>query len=442
MSHVFFRDVRKEHPVIVGGEGVYLFDDQGRRYLDGCSGALVANIGHGVEPVARAIYEQARKVAFTHLSRFSSLPIQRLAELIATISPPGLNRVYFVSGGSEATETALKLSRQYFLERDKNSQKHLVISRWHCFHGNTLGALSMTGLVPRRKRYTPYLLNFPKINPPYCYRCPHGRTPPDCRVPCAYELEVMLKQVGPEYVAAFIAEPVVGAAAGALVPPPEYLPTVRQICDRYDILLIADEVMCGFGRTGRHFAVDHWGVVPDVITAAKGMAAGYAPLGAAIVHEKIWEVFRQGSGRFEHGHTYGGNPLACAAGAAVLEYYLEHDLVSHCRQLGELLLAELAPLKDNPVVGDVRGLGLMLGVELVQDRATRTPLPASRGMAEVATQFILKQGVVVYPGNGMVDGVAGDQFLIGPPLVINEAEVRQLAQGVIAGLDELARELA
>ncbi len=439
-NHIFFRNVRRTHPLVVRGEGVYLYDEAGNRYLDGCAGALVANIGHGVESVARAMYEQAQTVGFTHLSRFASRPILELGERVTGIAPEGLDRLYLVSGGSEATESCLKMARQYFLERDGSSQKHVVIARWNAYHGNTLGALSMSGTIPRRRPYTPYLLDFPHINAPYCYRCPYEARPGRCGVPCAHELEDAINRVGAEYVSAFIAEPVVGAAAGALVPPAEYLPVIREICDRYDVLFIADEVMSGFGRTGAHFAVDHWNVVPDMMSLAKGMGSGYAPLGAVLAREGIWEAFWRGSGAFVHGHTYGGNPVACATGVAVFDYYREHGLVDNSARMGTLLMEALAPLGDNPIVGDVRGLGLMIGVELVADRATRAPFPGGPGrMAERATGILMDHGVVVYPGGGSVEGRAGDHFLIGPPLVIDEGEVRELAAAVVEGLGALAR---
>ncbi len=438
--NVFFRNVGRDHPVIVDGRGVFLYDEDGTEYLDGCSGALVSNIGHGVEEVARAIYEQANRLAFAHLSRFASRPIARLAELVAGMAPPSLDRLYLVSGGSEANEAAVKMARQYYLERDGQSQKSVVISRWNSFHGNTVGAMSASGIVARRRAYRPYLLDFPHINAPYCYRCPYDLDPDDCGVPCALELEEAINKVGAEYVSAFIAEPVVGAAAGALVPPADYHPTIREICDRYDVLYIADEVMTGFGRTGKHFAMEHWDTVPDMITLAKGMGAGYMPLGGVLVGDDIWRAFRSGSGRFVHGHTYGGNPLACAAGVAVAEYYLKNSLRENAAEMGTLLMERLAPLKENPIVGDVRGLGLMVGVELVQDRATKSPFATPGGsMAERATELIMKRGVVVYPGGGTVGGVRGDHFLIGPPLVIEASEVDRLAAGIIAGLQDLAR---
>lgn len=441
-SHVFYRDVKKRYPCIVRGEGVYLYDTDGKRYLDGCSGSLVANIGHGVKEIAQVMSGQAATIAFAHLSRFTSEPIMELSRRVAKMAPGSLSRCYFVSGGSEATESALKFARQYFVERDSKTSKYKVIARKHSFHGNTIGALSMSGDALRRRKYAPLLLPFRHIPAPYCYRCEYGLSYPGCGALCAHELERAIKMEGPENVMAFIAEPVAGAAAGAFVPPPEYYPIVREICDRYDVLFIADEVMCGMGRTGANFAIEHWGVVPDIICVAKGLSAGYIPLGAMVVKEEIWEVLYRGSGKFVHGHTYGGNPLACAVGVAVLDFMKEHDLVAGVKEKGEYLMKALEPLKENPIVGDVRGKGLMIGVELVKDKATKEPFDQKLGVAEKATMCALEKGLVVYPHGGAADGIRGDHFLVGPPFVISKAEMDELAAILREALDEVARQFS
>lgn len=430
-DNLFYRDLKRVLPTIVRGEGVYLYDQAGNRYLDGCSGSLVANIGHGCERVAAAAYAQARLLAFTHLSRFSNEPAVALANRIAELAPGSLNKVYFTSGGSEATESALKLARQYFLDRDGSSNKWKVIARRQSYHGATIGALSMTGDEPRRRQYDPILTDFPHIAPCYCYRCPFDKQPETCGLPCADALEEAILKEGAENVAAFIAEPIVGAAAGALVPPPGYWERIRDICNQYDILLIADEVMTGFGRTGTMFALDQTTVVPDMICVAKGMSAGYAPLGAIIVKDEIVEVLRAGSGRFVHGHTYGGNPLSTAIGLEVVAYLLEENLVENSRQQGAYLLEKLKELQQRfSIIGDVRGRGLMIGVELVADRESKTPYPARARIAERFTQCALRHGVVVYPGQGCADGVNGDQFLVGPPLTITQSECDELVAGL------------
>jgi adenosylmethionine-8-amino-7-oxononanoate aminotransferase len=441
-DHVFYRDVNKGMPVIVRGEGAYLYDDSGKRYLDGCAGSQVANIGHGLAEIADAISEQARTVAFTHLSRFTTEPVMHLAQMVAALAPGDLERVYFVSGGSEAVEAAIKLVRTYFVERDgASTTKHRIIARWHSFHGNTLGALSATGHIPRRRKYAPMLVDFPHIPTCYCYRCHYGLTYPACGVACVEALDEALARYGAENVAAFIAEPLVGAASGAVPPVDEYWPMIREICTRNDVLLIADEVMTGFGRTGADFAVDHWGVVPDVISCAKGMSAGYSPLGAIIVREDLHEVIRRGSGRFTHGHTYGGNPLSAAAGVAVLDYYRRHDLKDNSKRLGELMFRLMEPLAASPIVGDVRGRGLFMGVELVADKVTRRPFPAETAIGEQLTRKCMDHGLVVYPGSGHADGKSGDHILVGPPLTITAAQVHELVGSLAAGLRDLELEL-
>jgi len=287
LDRVFYRNVRKNYLEVDHGSGIYLFDTDGNRYIDACSGAAVANLGHAHPKVLAAFSSQMQKVAFSHLSRWTSQPARELANLVAELSPGSLNRLYLVSGGSEATESALKMARQYFLERDGKSGKYRVISRWKSFHGNTIGSLSMTG-DKRRKKYAPLLLPFPKAAQCYCYRCPFNKNPDSCSVECAHDLETILKMEGSDTFTAFIAETIGGAACGALVPHKDYFKIIRQICDHYDLLLIADEVMCGFGRAGSMFAIERYNVVPDMMCTAKGMSAGYSPIGGVVDKEEIF----------------------------------------------------------------------------------------------------------------------------------------------------------
>jgi adenosylmethionine-8-amino-7-oxononanoate aminotransferase len=439
MSNVFYRAVNKKLLEVDHGEGIYLYDTDGNQYIDACSGAAVSNLGHGHPVIIEAMVEQARKVAFSHLSRWTSRPIQELGDLTADLAPGSLNKLYLVSGGSEATESALKMARQYYVERDGQSSKYRIISRWKSFHGNTIGALSMTG-DKRRKKYTPLLLNFPHIAPAYCYRCPFGKCQDTCQVDCALDLERALKMEGPEYVAAFIAEPVGGAACGAIVPHKDYFKLIRQICDHYDILLIDDEVMAGFGRTGTMFSIDDFGVIPDMICAAKGMSAGYSPLGAVIAKEEIFDAFKKGSGIFVHGHTYGGNPLSAAVALAVVKTLVADNIVENSRTVGAYLLTELQEnLLPFSYVGDVRGKGLMLGVEIVKDKTTKEPYPVKLGMAEKLTVTLVKHGVIVYPGTGNADGENGDQFLLAPPLIITKDQADELVAAMVAGFSEFEK---
>jgi len=441
MDNVFYRNVRKSHLEVDHGEGVYLYDTAGNKYLDACSGAAVSNLGHANPRIIRAMIEQAQKVEFSHLSRWTSKPAKELASLVAELAPGSLNKLYLVSGGSEATESALKMARQYFLERDGKSSKYRVISRWKAYHGNTIGALSMTG-DKRRKKYAPLLLNFPKVAPCYCYRCPFDQKPESCGVPCAHDLERVLMLEGADSISAFICEPVIGAACGAVVPHGEYFKIIRQICDRHDILLIDDEVMTGFGRTGPMFAIEDFGVIPDMICVAKGMSAGYSPLGGVIAKEEIFDAFLKGSGSFVHGHTYGGNPLSAAVAVAVVQTLIDDNLVENSRTIGKYMLDELQKkLLPFWFVGDVRGKGLMQGVEFVRDKKTKEPFPASFGLAEKITQTLLKHGLVVYPGTGNADGENGDQFLLAPPLILTKDQADEIITGMVAAFSEFEKEL-
>jgi adenosylmethionine-8-amino-7-oxononanoate aminotransferase len=439
MSNVFYRNVNKHYTEVDRGEGIYLYDKAGNKYIDACSGAAVSNLGHAHPRIIDAMLKQAQSVAFSHLSRWTSTPIQELADLVASLAPGSLNKLYLVSGGSEATESALKMARQYYMERDGKSGKYRIISRWKSFHGNTIGALSMTG-DKRRKKYTPLLLNFPHIVPAYCYRCPFGKSQDTCDVDCALDLDRAIKLEGADHVAAFIAESVGGAACGAIVPHKDYFRIIRQICDHHDILFIDDEVMAGFGRTGSMFSIEDWGVTPDMICVAKGMSAGYSPLGGVIVKDEIYNAFQQGTGIFVHGHTYGGNPLSAAVALAVVQTLKEDKLVENSRMIGEYLLAQMKEkLLPFTFVGDVRGKGLMLGVEIVKDKVTKEPFPVSMGMAEKLTVTLMKHGVIVYPGNGNADGENGDQFLLAPPLIITKDQADELMEGMVAGFAEFEK---
>lgn len=442
VSNVFYRAVNKQLIEVERGEGIYLYDTDGKQYIDACAGAAVANLGHAHPAIIAAMTEQAKKVAFSHLSRWTSKPIQDLADQVAALAPGSLNKLYLVSGGSEATESALKMARGYYIERDGQSAKYRIISRWKSFHGNTVGALSMTG-DKRRKRYTPLLLNFPHIAPAYCYRCPFGKCQATCEVDCALDLERAIKMEGSEYVAAFIAEPVGGAACGAIVPHKDYFRIIRQICDHYDILFIDDEVMAGFGRTGSLFSIDDFGVVPDMICAAKGMSAGYSPLGAVIASQKIYDAYKHGSGIFVHGHTYGGNPLSAAVALAVVKTLVAENIAENARDVGAYLLEQLREkILPFDYVGDVRGKGLLLGVEIVRDKKTKEPFPVKLGMAEKLTVTLAQHGVIVYPGTGNADGENGDQFLLAPPLIINRAQADELVSALVEGFADFDKNIA
>ena len=430
-THVLYRADAEGHGPLraVRAEGIYVYDDSGRRYLDGSSGPLAVNLGHGVPEIITAMERQLRLMTFAHGSEFTSEAQERAADLVVSLAPAGLSRVFFVSGGSEATETAIKMARQYWVDAGRPS-KYKIISKRASYHGATLGALSLSGFAARRAPYGPLLLPFPQIPEVHCRRCPYGLAYGRCGIECATELEAAIRREGPDTVAAFIAEPLSGAANAAVVPPPEYFPLVREICDRHGVLFIADEVMTGLGRTGANFAIDHWKVVPDLVVCAKGLGAGYIPVGAVVAHERVADQILRTSGRFIHGHTYAGNPLACATVVAVLEYLRDHNLIAEARRKGALLERELAPLRDHAAVAEVRGLGLMWGVEFTP--AERNGMPA--GPAVVAAA--MRNGLLVYPAGGALAGSVANQILVGPPLTITDGEIADLGRLLRRSVDD------
>jgi len=438
---VFPRNFLKAYPRAVRGEGCFVYTADGKRYLDASGGAAVVTIGHGVEEIARAMAEQASRLAYVHSSQFHTAIAEKFAERILALAPTGMHaggRVYFTSGGSEATETALKLVRQYWIER-REKKRFRVISRMQSYHGSTLGALSVSGNVRRREPFAPMLAEWGHIAPCYCYRCPLGLKYPQCNVACADELDRILDRDGSEDVAAFIFEPVVGATLGAAVPPEGYVQRIAEICRRRGILLIADEIMTGMGRTGKPFAVEHWGVTPDLILVGKGIASGYAPLGAVIVSGHVAEAISSGSGSFLHGFTYNAHPVSAAAGSAVLDYIERENLFARVEAAGRELRPALESLKKFSVVGDVRGMGLLFGVELVRDAKTREPFPPDARVASRIQEDALEFGVMTYPIQGCVDGTRGDHILIAPPFTITTPMIQMLAAGLERAIASLEK---
>lgn len=425
-SSVLMGNFGKEYKTLVRGEGVYVFDEQGKRYLDAIGGVGVVNIGHGVREVIDAITKQAGALAYSYGGLVDNKPRQELAEIIHHWAPAGMGNIktFFCSGGAEANEAALKIAYQYHWERG-NPTKRKVIGRWQSYHGNTIGALSMSGRTSWRRMHDSLLLDFPHIPPPYCLRCPWGKTYPSCGIQCAEELRRSIIQAGPENVAAFIAEPVIGTSMSAVVPPPEYYPLIREICDEFDVLFIADEVMSGVGRTGKNWGIEHWNVAPDIITTAKGISSGYAPLAATLLAEKVWEPIASGSKSVMHSYTYGGNPISCAAGVAVMHYIENHDLVDKAAEMGGVLSQRLLELKDElPYVVDVRGKGLFLGLELAKDTAAMEPFPPEWNVGERIEDQAFENGLLVLAGvHGLIDGVAGDHLELVPPYTIDNEHV-------------------
>jgi adenosylmethionine-8-amino-7-oxononanoate aminotransferase len=424
----------------VRAEGIYIYDNEGKRYLDGSGGAVVVGIGHGVKEIADAMVGQAGRIAFAHGSQFTTQSAVDLASKLVKLAPAGLARVYFLSGGSEAIETAVKLARQYQVERDKPS-KYKVISRWTSYHGNTLGALALSGHTGRRRLYLPLMQHTPHIAPAYCYRCPFGRVPEQCNLECALDLEKTILYEGPDSVSAFIAEPMVGATAGALVPRDGYFQKIREICDRYDVLFIADEVMTGIGRTGKNFGINHWDVVPDMIVVGKGLSSGYTPIYTVIVKDAIHDAIKEGTGTFIHGHTYSQNPLSCAVACAVLDYIGEHKLVKQSADRGSYLFKALERLTRHEFVGDIRGKGLFAGIEFVKDRKTKAPFDPKLKLNGIVANRAFQNGLITYPGGGGADGVNGDHLLLAPPLIIKEEEIDSMVSILDETFAETTREM-
>jgi adenosylmethionine-8-amino-7-oxononanoate aminotransferase len=431
-SGLFPRNFKKTFPVAARGEGCWIIAEDGRRFLDASGQAAVVSIGHGVAEIGRAMAEQSSKIAFAHTSQFHTAPAEKLAERLLAMAPPNFRnggRVYFTSGGSEATETAIKLARQFHLENGQKN-RYRVLSRRQSYHGSTLGAMIVSGNVARRAPYEPLLAEWGHIAPCFCHHCPFDKTFPQCELACADDLEIQLREHEAGKAAAFIFEPVVGATLGAAAPPEGYATRIAEICNKNGILLIADEVMTGMGRTGKSFAVQHWGVEPDMILAGKGIASGYAPLGAVLVSASVVEAFERGSGAFMHGFTYQAHPVSTAAGNAVLDYFELYKLFDRVNTVGQNLRAALSPLQSHPNVGDIRGLGLLLGVEFVKNKTMREPFAKEQDIAEKIRLACLEENVLTYPTQGCVDGLRGDHILLAPPFTISTEECALIARAL------------
>lgn len=436
-NHIFGRSTKGAQPTVVSGEGCYLIDSTGKRYLDGSGGAAVSCLGHSNAAVRAALHQQLDQVAFAHTGFFTSAPAEQLADTLVAHAPDGIERVYLVSGGSEAVEASLKLARQYFLEIGQ-PQRHRVIARRQSYHGNTLGALATGGNEWRRAQFAPMLVETTHISPCYEYRDrADGESLEAYGQRVADELETEIQHLGPDTVMAFVAEPVVGATAGAVPAVPGYLKRIRQICDRHGVLLILDEVMCGMGRTGHLFACSEDGVSPDMITIAKGLGAGYQPIGALLCSGKIYDAIAAGSGFFQHGHTYMGHAMAAAAANAVLGEILNTGLLARVREQGEKLDAALRrTFGQHPHVGDIRGRGLFRGVELVQDRDTKAPFDPSRKIHAKIKAEAFAAGLICYPMGGTIDGQRGDHVLLAPPFIITDGQIDELVSKLSGAIEK------
>ncbi|WP_088071477.1 aspartate aminotransferase family protein [Gottfriedia luciferensis] len=419
----------QHYPMISHGKGVYLFDKEGKKYIDGSSGAITVGIGHGVEEIINVMTEQAKRVSFVYRSQFTSEPAEKLAKKISEITQGDLNWTFFVNSGTEATETAMKLAIQHYQEKGIKG-KNKILSRWMSYHGITIGALSMSGHPLRRQRFVPILEDYPTISPPYCYRCPFNLEHPSCDLACASELETAIERIGSENIAAFIAEPIIGAAGGAIVPSKGYYQRIKDICTKNDILFIADEVMTGLGRTGRMFAMEHWGVQPDIVTLGKGMTSGYTPMAATIASDRVIEPIMKGSRLVMSGHTFSANPLSAAVSLAVIEYVEKHNLVQAAEEKGNYLINKLKEIKEEfPIIGDVRGKGLLIGIEFINNIK-------SSAFIQKATN----KGLLLYPAVAGKNGKDDSAFMIAPPLTISYEELDELLHILKNSLKELEME--
>jgi len=441
-SHILHRQINSALPVAVRGQGVYIIDADGNRYLDASGGAAVSSLGHSHAGTIEAIKSQIDCIAFAHTATFTSRPAEELADFLVQRAPPGIEHVYFVSGGSEAVESALKIARQYFLELGQPQRKKFI-SRRQSYHGNTLGALAVGGNQWRRQPFEPMLVGAEHISACYSYREQvEGESDFAYGQRVADELDARVLELGARNIIGFVAEPIVGARAGVLVPPVGYFKRIREICDHHGILLILDEVMCGMGRTGSLFACEQEGVRPDIVTIAKGLGAGYQPIGAMLCSHQIYSAIRDGSGFFQHGHTFMGHSAACAGALAVQRAIESEGLLANVQTMGSLLARLLTErFARHPHVGDIRGRGLFIGIELVASRQTREPLEPSLEVHSVIKRQAMAQGLMCYPSGGTIDGKRGNHILLAPPFIVEENHIYEIVDKLEAALDNALREV-
>lgn len=438
MSHVFGRNAKATPPIAVAGEGCYLIDADGKRYLDGSGGAAVSCLGHSNQAIKEAVKSQIDDLAFAHTGFFTSKPAEELADKLIRLAPVGLDRVYFVSGGSEAVEAAIKLARQYHVERGED-ERHILIARRQSYHGNTIGALSASGNLWRRQMFQPMLVETSHISPCYAWRDQRDdETAFTYGQRVANELEAEILRLGAEKVMAFIAEPVVGATLGAVPAVDGYFHRIREICDRYGVLLILDEVMCGMGRTGHVFACAEDGIRPDILTIAKGLGAGYQPIGAMLASDHIFQTIADGSGFFQHGHTYLGHPVATAAANKVIDIIGTDDMMEDVRRKGHYLMTALMDrFGQHPHIGDIRGKGLFLGMEFVADRDSKTPFDPAKNINKKFKAAAFNAGLICYPMGGTIDGQYGDHVLLAPPFIITDQQINEMVDKIDFAVKEV-----
>jgi hypothetical protein len=434
-GHVLYRNLQRSFPLIKYGRGAYLFDSEGKKYLDGSSGAAVANSGHGVKEIAEALSRQASQAAYVSGVHFTHRPVEKLAELVAAFLPFPEGKLFFLTSGSEAIEAAIKLARQYWVAAGK-SRKHIVISRKPSYHGNTLATLALSARAHYQETFRPMLPESHKIPAPYCYRCPWDQAYPACRLKCAHALEKEIRKLGKDKVSAFITEVIGGSSTGAAVPPAEYFEIIRKICDRNDVLLITDEVMTGIGRTGKWLAGHHFDLVPDIIVLGKGLTSGYVPLSAVAAPRSLIDTISRRGQSFLHAQTFAHHPVGCAAAIANLDFLRRNGLIDACARIGDSLIKTLAGLRSHPFVGDVRGRGLLIGVEFVQDQRDKSPFPRSKNFVERFIATALDKGLILWPNIGHADGTNGDLVMVAPPFIITAKDAALIEERLESTLAE------
>jgi adenosylmethionine-8-amino-7-oxononanoate aminotransferase len=438
-KHSFSVFCHKQYRSIVKGEGMYLYDDQGKRYIDASGGPIMSNLGHGMKEMAEALYNQVLKTEYVFRMDFTTPEAEEACTRICEASGGVMDRVFLVSGGSEATETTIKLARKYQIDAGVPS-KFKIISRWMSYHGMTGGAMNLSGFPFRRKDYVPYISNNYHIPPAYCYRCWFQKTPETCNLECANALETEIMCQGPETVAAFIAEPISGMSLCGAVPRADYFKRIREICDRYGVLLIMDEVLTGFGRSGKFFAYEHFETLPDIMALGKGLGGGYFPVGAAVTSAKVFETIANGSGIFLSGHTWAGNPMAAAVINRAMDYIDEHQLIQRSHDMGEYLAVRMESLRAHPTVGDIRGKGLMRGIEFVQDKDSKQPLPSEQMFWLKLHDRAQEMGLVIDCSSGCDRGQYGDQMMFGPPFIISKEDIDEIIDIFDQALSQVEKE--
>ncbi len=437
MSNFFSSNLKSAKPSAVKGQGIYLYDDSGKQYIDGCCGAMTANLGHCNPEITEKIKRQLDTLTFTYRSQFTNGPLEELCAKIAALAPGDLEQVVLANSGSEATEMALKLAYSYWNISGKPTKKR-IISSWCSYHGSTIGALSMTGNPGRRREYQQYLSDYPILEPPFCHRCPYEKNQSNCHLFCAHYLEKMILRIGADNISAIILEPIVGASGAGITPPEGYLELISQICSENTILLILDEVITGFGRTGKNFASEHWDITPDILVFGKGVSCGYGAISGVIASKRIHDTFISAHADFGTGHTFSGNPLAASSANAVLDYIIEHKITEKVEAAGRYFYEKLKDLKaSSPIIDDIRGKGLLWGVELVRNQVTHELFAPEDQATSRLVSICFEQGLLVYPSAGFIDGTHGDSILLSPPFIITREEIDRMFEILSVSISSL-----